>query len=870
MGVEFDDTVADQLMSVARSVARDYRYFAQDHYRCVCDALVDFRGPYRVLIGNAATLESENRSIIIARLEDLAEQVWQAKEQARRERERLHALEVEEGKKRTSPFLVPAVLSHESLPAYYDFSLDVPVAPGEISLPFYVNTRRRFPTVLGSDVVSADPVRLRAYEQYLSHYSSAIENRFRDVDEAWMRFRTRNTFVTLSNIDLFTRISEYFTENAADRVWIGRIAQAFEKANEAHDSLSVFSLSVAVAWSVDDVNHILSDKNLSNKELEQAVRLLLQNRDNTAKVASYVAYVLKGLTEFSTAEHISRVNALLSGIQTSPQASRYMLMGLGGKGLVEKIVLADQLLSQNATHLERSGKSVVTQVQILAQSLKTIFMTGERELADYSPELSKKIARDMVGCISPFQGEVLLSNNNGNAISWLLYDAHLSTSFLTQFGDDFELADRFRTDQSYPLWCTQHPSNLSVLFPAIARKSGLDPATSFMSALKNNPQAALAFFKPGRDGEFARQEYWIQNRSWAHDGFVSILGALDVAVTSEGLRGTKEAGELTSSIIELLANRMQNTSNDNKSLGLADNETNLVVSLNPIAAINIAHIMATYMPAIDRYRKKNSTDKMSNTSKNIDIGFGDIPNMPRFKQEDLEYLIRAVSGTDEGFLALRNGVDNYQNLVYGKITQQYLSNNLDEITTINKTNQSIIGLEGFFIHNIIEGRMYQAGQRDQAIKAWTELGRDILSLGTDAATTFIPLKGGLVIDYLADQGLDVGKEHLDSLLATNEEELRNGVRGLSGGVFNRRESVIIHALFVSGVVDQDEFMDYARQHEEEPGQVDQWFSGGSFPTSETIYNNGLLRDELEDFLKTKNYDMDDLFDTFADEAPEIR
>uniref|UniRef100_UPI001C0EA721 DUF6571 family protein n=1 Tax=Arcanobacterium phocae TaxID=131112 RepID=UPI001C0EA721 len=584
-----------------------------------------------------------------------------------------------------------------------------------------------------------------------------------------------------------------------------------------------------------------------------------------AKVASYVAYVLKGLTEFSTAEHISRVNALLSGIQTSPQASRYMLMGLGGKGLVEKIVLADQLLSQNATHLERSGKSVVTQVQILAQSLKTIFMTGERELADYSPELSKKIARDMVGCISPFQGEVLLSNNNGNAISWLLYDAHLSTSFLTQFGDDFELADRFRTDQSYPLWCTQHPSNLSVLFPAIARKSGLDPATSFMSALKNNPQAALAFFKPGRDGEFARQEYWIQNRSWAHDGFVSILGALDVAVTSEGLRGTKEAGELTSSIIELLANRMQNKNNDGKPLKLPTEETDLISSLSPIAAVNIAHIMATYMPAVDYFHDKIDNAKgqgetLSNTEVTLtkeDI-FSPAENMPQFASEDLTLLIKTISSKDNGFLALRKAVDNYHS-AYLDTTLQNLpvgSENRREIfETIAKADAR---LEGFFVSAIGGEKIERAREADAQAKLW-------ISLSTNLATSLLGAGEQFAVDYLADQTLDSGNSKLEEMFASNEKLMTQTWNDIAEDSLRNRKLFMIERLFVNEILRIEDLKTYIIEDKRRSAEeVNQWFSNGEFP-SVKICEDFTLRNLIFSFVKNhEKFDLD-AYDAFNSE-----
>ncbi|WP_216404875.1 DUF6571 family protein [Arcanobacterium phocae] len=375
-----------------------------------------------------------------------------------------------------------------------------------------------------------------------------------------------------------------------------------------------------------------------------------------------------------------------------------------------------------------------------------------------------------------------------------------------------------------------------------------------MSALAHNPQAALTFFTPTtdttnqnttgddiKDGG-VRYEYWLNDRSWGLDGYTAISAALDAAVTTQGQAGSPQAATLTTHAIK--------------------NFATIKPVFSPQAAEHVIHILATYMPAIDHCRATTPPNTWSRST--IDAyDLLDLPAMPSFTRNDIQTLISLTTRTDEGIHALHAAVDNYHALLFTTVlnTHQTTHNTVGDMSSvvdvIGQVNQADIALEGYMFHAILNARL--AGDPYQAPTTWL------------TATTATPVVPALehptdLIDYLATQPLTTNT----TTLAETTSERREDVQGLSGGVFNRRESVIIHALFVSGVVDQDEFMDYARQHEEESGQVDRWFSGGSFPTSETIYNNGLLRDELEDFLKTKNYDMDDLFDTFADEAPEIR
>ncbi|SDU78302.1 hypothetical protein SAMN04489737_0417 [Arcanobacterium phocae] len=602
------------------------------------------------------------------------------------------------------------------------------------------------------------------------------------------------------------------------------------------------------------VSDALSDTGSTLEELSVQTSRFATDPAYADSICGYVVDKLNALSVSSGVDEIDRVSALLDGLASSPQASARFITALGGDKLVDRMNLTQQFYhvpSYPVVDHPQSRYAIV---------LKKVFITAQPYL---SPGQSVGLARQMAQH---------LSTTHTTAISWLLYDATLTSEFLTEFGDQLERYEHTHTTTTTAgaggvdwLWVKPTSTRFKVLFPARVRDAWYDPATSFMSALAHNPQAALTFFTPttsenatggratGNDGEnetntnttdnkSVRQNYWFHDRSWGLDGYTAISAALDAAVTTQGQAGSLQAATLTTHAMK--------------------NFATIKPVFSPQAVEHVIHILATYMPAIDHCRATTPPNTWSRST--IDpYDLLDLPAMPSFTRNDIQTLISLTTHTDEGIHALHAAVDNYHGLLFTTVfnTHQTTHNTVGDMSSvvdvIGQVNQADIALEGFIFHAILDARL--AGDPYQAPTTW---------LTATTATPVVPVfeHPTDLIDYLATQPLTTNT----TTLAETTSERREDVQGLSGGVFNRRESVIIHALFVSGVVDQDEFMDYTRQHEEEPGQVDRWFSGGSFPTSDMIYNNGLLRDELEDFLKTENYDMDDLFDTFADEAPEIR
>ncbi|WP_091279311.1 DUF6571 family protein [Arcanobacterium phocae] len=591
------------------------------------------------------------------------------------------------------------------------------------------------------------------------------------------------------------------------------------------------------------VSDALSDTGMTLDELTDRAGQFATDAIHADSVCGYVTGRVDALSVSSGVDEIDRVSALLDGLASSPQASARFITALGGDKLVDRMNLTQQFYhvpSYPVVDHPQSRYAIV---------LKKVFITAQPYL---SPGQSVGLARQMAQH---------LSTTHTTAISWLLYDATLTSEFLTEFGDQLERYEHTHTTTTTAgaggvdwLWVKPTSTRFKVLFPARVRDAWYDPATSFMSALAHNPQAALTFFTPTtdttnqnttgddiKDGG-VRYEYWLNDRSWGLDGYTAISAALDAAVTTQGQAGSLQAATLTTHAMK--------------------NFATIKPVFSPQAVEHVIHILATYMPAIDHCRATTPPNTWSRST--IDpYDLLDLPAMPSFTRNDIQTLISLTTHTDEGIHALHAAVDNYHGLLFTTVfnTHQTTHNTVGDMSSvvdvIGQVNQADIALEGFIFHAILDARL----TRDpyQAPTTW---------LTTPTTTPVVPVfeHPTDLIDYLATQPLTTNT----TTLAETTSERREDVQGLSGGVLNRRESVIIHALFVSGVVDQNEFMDYTRQHEEEPGQVDQWFSGGSFPTSDTICHDVSLRNRLYEFLKTKNYDLNDFFDIFADEAPEIR
>ncbi|SDU78308.1 hypothetical protein SAMN04489737_0420 [Arcanobacterium phocae] len=603
------------------------------------------------------------------------------------------------------------------------------------------------------------------------------------------------------------------------------------------------------------VSDALSDTGMTLDELTDRAGQFATDAIHADSVCGYVVDKLNALSVSSGVDEIDRVSALLEGLASSPQASARFITTVGGDKLVDRMNLTQQFYhvpSYPVVDHPQSRYAIV---------LKKVFTSAQPHLTSgQSVGLARQMAQR-------------LSTTHTTAMSWLLYDATLTSEFLTEFGDQLERYEHTHTTTTTAgaggvdwLWVKPTSTRFKVLFPARVRDAWYDPATSFMSALAHNPQAALTFFIPttdtttdknttGDDGDTSnknttgddikdggvRYEYWLNDRSWGLDGYTAISAAFDSAVTTQGQAGSPQAATLTTHAMK--------------------NFATIKPVFSPQAVEHVIHILATYMPAIDHHRATTPPNTWSRST--IDpYDLLDLPAMPSFTRNDIQTLISLTTRTDEGIHALHAAVDNYHALLFITVlnTHQTTHNTVGDMSSVadvvSQTNQADIALEGFIFHAILEARL----TRDpyQAPTTW---------LTTPTTTPVVPAfeHPTDLIDYLATQPLTTNT----TTLAETTSERREDVQGLVTKVYVWRESVTTRALFTSGVVDQNEFMDYTRQHEEEPGQVDQWFSGGSFPTSDMICHDVSLRNRLYEFLKTKNYDTQDLDTAFTSEAPEI-
>ena len=126
------------------------------------------------------------------------------------------------------------------------------------------------------------------------------------------------------------------------------------------------------------------------------------------------------------------------------------------------------------------------------------------------------------------------------------------------------------------------------------RYGNLDPMISVMSALKNDPEAALDFFSDDSHtaGIPTRSYYYLHDRNWDGDGYNAISDVLDVATTNGELISDPTSDEATAAA--LLASRTVDY------LSERDNIDDLAEKLDwpgNGASENFAHIMSTYMGA---------------------------------------------------------------------------------------------------------------------------------------------------------------------------------------------------------------------------------------------------------------------------------
>ncbi|MBV7363237.1 RAQPRD family integrative conjugative element protein [Actinomycetaceae bacterium TAE3-ERU4] len=845
MGIQFDETAANDFVHTARRTAGVLRNQSARRHASADNAAFHFTGPYADLFKTCANAESIDRARIASQLEQVADSVDKAIIQARLERKRL--AKVEEWLRATYLARVDGGVSDYILPARRPSF--TPFANPVVSAAFKATERNHTPVSnRNHDKVSADIEALRSFVSVSQSQNNTLRQEIRNISRAWRNFSFHSSWVSYGNTSLFNgEMDNYLFENTRDAQWIALIADQFAASNGGE--LSAFEISINVARGWKESEEILSNPNLTAKELEQAVSALAKDSSNHYFLAKYADTKLGLLTLESTSEEINKATAVLEGISKSPEASAELLMTMGGEKLITRTSLSGAFTRFYDYPNESSA---------LLHAIKKVFVNGETELGNSNPNKSKALASSLVTYISGKRIGSLYPGGDGAALSWLLCDAKLSTPFLVELGnglDKFERSFRDHDNYSWGVMTGAGPTSISEVFPKDYKLAAFDPMASYMSALGHNAKAALEFFASDSmtdEQKVSRQRFWIEQRDWSHNKFTGLLSALDAATTTPGQAGTPAASGLTSSLVEMLANRTQGEDSSGNSLKFHSNQEKFLPgSLSSLGAVKIAHIFSTYMPAVDVYvNKPTEADSLANSVDSLDReDLNYMKSMPKFTRGNLTRVLRTVVSSKDGFGTLGEGVANYKTARISLIIKQHYGTK-DFNRLLNLAAESEGGLEGFYTSVVGESLIDSADSESVKAQSWIELG--------DTLRGLLPIKdipvAGKFLDFLAEQSLEAGRENIDEAIS---DARRNAVENASELKIKNLTSSqvdISRILFENDVLTMDEVKIYIERKYGDDSLSRVWFPDGKFPSSEMINSDHRLRTTLENIGKIK-YDL---------------
>lgn len=557
---------------------------------------------------------------------------------------------------------------------------------------------------------------------------------------------------------------------------------------------------------------------------------VLEYRPSAADdIGQEVADRVGSLDEDSSDEDMQRAAELLNWFAPFEEISASTTLSLGSDQMIQLLSLAGMQMGR------------YEHADDLALALRGTVWSGEKGMTD---QQRRDYATDLVDYfrerVLDHDADLTMSGNDSLALSYLLRDGDFSTAFLDTMGDELDSFER-----SFPPGYSWQQMSMGALgagalFDEDDQDSAFDPMASYMSALGNNGEASLQFFTEGDD----RQRYWILERKWGHDDFESLLSALDSATTDPATLENPEAAALVSSTVEYLTNR---DNNDWVEFGGRDEEFQ-PGDLNGAAARSLAHIVSTYMPAVD-YWVENPLDEGSQAGQTATIypGIGTIDDMPVFEKTELADLIGVTVSEDAGFLAMREGLSGYQNV--------NISTSISEHGTItHDASQADARLEAFFLDQVGEQEIAEGAEKDAQQQAWIDLGKEALSA--------VPLPGGSLVGFLAEQSFELGADDLSESLTNNEDIAISNANEGAVSAFNARRYGMTEALYETGVITQADLVRIVGGSENiDEAQIQEWFQDG-FPSAEEIEANPSLEALMIEALD-EEIDLDDYEDEYV-------
>jgi|GEM_PF-3104543 hypothetical protein len=433
------------------------------------------------------------------------------------------------------------------------------------------------------------------------------------------------------------------------------------------------------------------------------------------------------------------------------------------------------------------------------------------------------------------------------ALSWLLDDQYHGTPFLDTLGDRLDTFER-----TYPYFHSWESIAHDHMYDGtwenlMGRDEGaFDPMASYMSALGRNGEASLQFFTEGD----SRQEYWIQERKWGHDDFEGLLSALDSATTDEDNLGNPDAARLVSAAVDYLTNR---DNNDRVEFG-GDDEEFQPGDINGAAAESLAHMMGTYMAAVDYTNTEGGTNEVGvhGLDARDDLALLDLGMMPNFEQSELRDLFQVGVSNEEGFTAFREATSNYQNYHMSVMMEHRDDPGFYDNPDTEQPNDGFwqqatsadARLEGLMLDSIGEVEIAEGLDKDKQIKAWIAMGQRLA--GT------IPVASGLA--PFTQTAIGLGGFGLEDALAKYEEQAISDSNEAATAALMGRTGGIVESLHDGGRISDADLQAAATAAGVTEDEYNQYFAGGNFPDADEISSNQRLYDMMID-LANDHVDM---------------
>lgn len=815
--IEFDVAVARALADQCVKLAQLLRGQAWTRSNAKEGAMQDFYGPYATLFFTACQVEAEDRGKLAAAFDDLADDVVRAIEAAEREEARLEAAERQRVctvPNSNKPGLDSLVSPPPSWPRLE--TIEPVFHPVRVYAHFVAQRRDRLVAGHSGEKVGARPQALRAFTTYAEGANSTIASGFADVAKAWLAFEKACAWLEVGPLLTLQGAQEYLEENRIDAAWAKELANAFDAAGGA-GVLSELELSILIA-KVDPrhVQDLLTDPSLTPEDLAKVVEGLAQDPRLRPALIEYIQKEVEKLGPDSNGQDFLRASALLDGVATSPPTSAALITALGAAGLIDRISMVGR-----HTYVGKEGS------REYANSLREVFRSGEPYLAEQNPELSRKLASDMVDFIQNPDRESSDPINDTYALSFLLFDSKLSTPFLLTMGSSLESLEK-KNQKIGVNWrlLGNAAHGMALLFPAGKMPAAFDPMVSYMHALGRNPEAASRFFSEGGN---ERNEYWIERRLWSHDKFEGLSIALNAAITEGDNLGTLESAKLASSTLEYLANRNQGATSTGERLDFIDEEKVTRNSLSSLASQNLARILGIYMPSIDETVDggKPESSMIEKAGKINRPDLGEISNAPYFKIRDLQEVTRAIVADDKARDILRHALSTYQDLHFSVALDR--SNALDAPEILRRAIETDAKLEGFFIDQIGEADIAKAKERDDVIREWTSKAR---ALTNEIPVSKIPGIGSF-IQHLADYGLDYAEAAIVEEYAQSESSARTSAEEMARDALINRKRAILEMMYEKGFLTEGKIAEIAAESGYSPEEVEN-FSRGGFPDPKQV------------------------------------